>query len=119
MLDATQFDEKLNANLEALSDLFTDEENGLMGKLEGAIDQMVKGQTSQQGDEIPGAFDLRMDTLKALNKSIDKQIESLEFNLGQIEQTLIQKFAALEELMAGLNAQGAYLSSQLGLSGSL
>ena len=117
-MDATQFDEKLSANLDALGDLFTDEESGLMVKLEDAIDQMVDGQTSQLGDEIPGAFELRKDTLNALNKSIDKQIESLEFNLGQIEETLIQKFAALEKLMAGLNAQGSYLSAQLGSLGT-
>lgn len=119
VLDSAQFDDKLSANLDALADLFTDEETGLMVKLESAIDGMVSTQTSDLGDEIPGIFDLKTETLNALNQSIDKEIESLEFNLAQIEETLIQKFAALEELMAGLNAQGAYLSAQLGLTGSL
>jgi flagellar capping protein FliD len=35
-------------------------------------------------------------------------------NLESIEQTLIQKFSALEELMAGLNAQSQFLSAQFG-----
>ena len=117
-LDETQFDDKLTANLDALADLFTGEEDGLMGRLDEAIDGMVDTKSTEQGDELLGIFDLRTETLNKLNKDIDKQIDGLEFNLDQIEETLIQKFAALEELMAGLNAQGSYLSAQLGSVGS-
>jgi flagellar capping protein FliD len=35
-------------------------------------------------------------------------------NLDSLEQTLTQKFTALEKLMAGLNAQSQFLSSQFG-----
>jgi flagellar hook-associated protein 2 len=112
-LDATQFEDKLTGNLDALSSLFADEDTGLMVKLETAIDEMVDSQTSQSGAAIPGIFDLRTETLQSLNKTIDKQLASLEFNLGQIEETLKQKFASLEKLMAGLNSQGDYLQAQL------
>ena len=89
----------------------------LLVRLDDAIEQMVDP-TSTTQTELLGIFDLRTETLNKLNKDIDAQIDGLEFNLDQIEETLVQKFAALEELMAGLNAQGAYLSAQLGSVGS-
>ncbi len=118
-LDEEEFSEKLSANMDALVGLFTDEESGLMVRLDDAIEQMISPDYAEGEFELKGVFDLRKDTLTSINKTIDDRIEDLEFNLEQIELTLIQKFAALEELMAGLNAQGSYLSTQLGSLGSL
>jgi flagellar hook-associated protein 2 len=113
-MDETKFDGKLSGNLDALVALFTDEESGLMVKLDEAIEEMVDTDTDDMGNKLLGVFKNRKETLKKLNSSIDKQITSLEMNLESIEQTLIQKFSALEELMAGLNAQSQFLSAQFG-----
>ena len=112
-MDETTFDEKIAGNLDALEELFADETDGLMVKLDTAIKEMTKTTSDALGNELLGAFKLKKDTLKTLNNTIDDQIEDLEFNLAQVEATLLQKFTALEELMAGLNAQGQFLNAQL------
>ena len=114
-MDETEFDEKLSANLDAMASLFTDDENGLMVALDDAIEQMVDGVIDEfSGEPLPGVFENKKDTLNSLNKDLDGQIEALELNLEQLELSLVQKFSALEELMAGLNSQSAYLASILG-----
>jgi len=113
-LDETQFDDKLSGNLDALTALFTDESSGLMNKLDEAIEEMVDTDSDINGNKLLGLFKAKKDTLKTLNKSIDKQVESLQLNLESYEQSLIQKYSALEELMSGLNAQGQFLSTQFG-----
>jgi flagellar hook-associated protein 2 len=113
-MDETKFDAKVAGNLDALSALFTDEDGGLMVKLDAAIDDMIKPGTDALGNKLLGLFARRKDTIKTLNKSIDTQIDQLNMNLDSLEQTLTQKFTALEKLMAGLNAQSQFLSSQFG-----
>ncbi|MEM7306761.1 MAG: flagellar filament capping protein FliD, partial [Planctomycetota bacterium] len=112
-MDETEFDEKLAANPDLLASLFTDSDSGLMVALEDAIEGMVDDSTDVFGNELPGAFERRRDTLESLNDDLDDQIEQLEYNIGQKEATLIQQFSALEELMAGLNSQGQYLANAL------
>lgn len=112
-IDDTTFDDKLSTNMEALADLFTDSTDGLMVKLDSAIEGMVDSTTNVLGDSIPGLFDRKEDTINDLIADIDDQIESLELSLESYEATLVAKYSALEELMAGLNAQSQYLSGVL------
>ncbi len=113
LLDEATFDAKLADDIDALANLFTDETNGLAVKLDEAIELMVDDQTNELGDEIPGLFERRTDTLNAIIDDIDDQIEDLNDRLEQLEITLVQKFSALEELMAGLNAQSQFLAQNL------
>lgn len=41
----------------------------------------------------------------------DRSIENFEFRLGQREETLIQRFSALERIVAGLQSQQGFLTS--------
>lgn len=112
VIDDAQFDEKLSANVDALADLFVNEVDGLAGTLEQAIGGLVDSTVNELGETIDGLFDRRDETLNSIIGSLDDRIEQLEYNLEQVEQTLVAKFTALEELMAGLNAQAAFLAGQ-------
>ncbi|MCZ6597864.1 MAG: flagellar filament capping protein FliD [Planctomycetota bacterium] len=118
VMDETLFDEKLANDVGLLANLFTNETEGIAVKLEEAIGAMVDTTTNTLGDSIPGLFDRREDTLNEVIEDLDDQIENLERHLEQVEEGLVAKFSALEVLMAGLNAQAQFLSSQLfGLQG--
>ena len=134
-VDSTTFDEKFTENLPLLMDLFADtdgfdnggaDENtpgyyedttadgGLMNQLSRAIDQMF-GVLGTNGDvTVQGIFDVREDAIEAAIDRYDDQITRREDRLESYEQTLILRFARLEELMGGLNAQGAALANSLG-----
>ena len=131
-VDSTTFDEKFTENLPLLMDLFADtdgfdnggaDENtpgyyedttadgGLMNQLSRAIDQMF-GVLGTNGDvTVQGIFDVREDAIEAAIDRYDDQITRREDRLESYEQTLILRFARLEELMGGLNAQGAALAN--------
>lgn len=129
-INATKFNEKLDANLEAFADLFVDTDGfdnggaavgtpgyyqdttadtGLADDLMRAIDAMVKPYNDGNGNSYKGLFDARKQSINANIKLFDKQIEEREFRLEKYEEQLVAKFAALESTMARLNAQMAYL----------
>ena len=129
------YDDAFTENLPFLMDLFADtdgfdnggaDENtpgyyedttadgGLMNQLSRAIDQMF-GVLGTNGDvTVQGIFDVREDAIEAAIDRYDDQITRREDRLESYEQTLILRFARLEELMGGLNAQGAALANSLG-----
>ena len=132
LVDDATLDEKLATDIDLFADLFVDtdgfdngdaEENtadyyidttadtGVLDDLFRAIDQMVDDVQNEDGDLIKGLFGRRKDTVNANIERIDDQIERLEERLASYEETLILRFAALEELMAGLNAQQSYIGS--------
>lgn len=138
-VDSSTFDEKFAENLPALMDLFADTDGfdngdaepntpgyyqdttadgGLMNQLSRAIDQMFGVLDAGDGGvTVEGIFDVRQDAIRASIDRYDDQIERREDRLGRYEETLVLRFARLEELMAGLNAQGTALSNALGLGG--
>lgn len=135
-IDSSVFDEKFTENLDALMDLFADTDgfdnggalpntpeyyqdttadSGLMDKLVREIDQMFGDLASGESEiQIQGIFDVRQDAIRDSIKRYDTRIERRETRLERYEETLILRFARLEELMAGLNAQGNALSATLG-----
>jgi len=129
-INDAQFDEKLDGNLQAFSDLFVDSDgfdnggalpgtpeyyvdqtpdSGLADDLMRAIDTLVERYDDGQGNSYKGLFDARTDSVNAKIKSYDKQIDQQEYRLGQVEDQLVARFTALESLMADLNSQSAYL----------
>lgn len=138
------FDEKANENLALLADLFVDTDgfdnggaaantpgyyvdqtldSGLADKLSRVIDQMYDSYDGPINPStgtpiaIKGLFDLKRDTLNESIERFNDQIEAKERRLDSFEENLVKRFAALEELMGQLNAQGAAVSTALaGLS---
>lgn len=134
-VDSTTFDEKFTENLPALMDLFADTDGfdnggaepntpeyyqdttadgGLMNQLSRAIDQMFGVLDANEDITVQGIFDVREDAINATIERYDEQITRREDRLETYEETLILRFARLEELMGGLNAQGAALANTLG-----
>ena len=134
-VNSTVFDEKFTDNLEALMDLFADTDGfdnggaapntpeyyvdttadtGLMNKLVREVDQMFGALAAPDGVEVQGIFDLREDAIREAIDRYDDRIERREDRLTKYEETLILRFARLEELLGGLNAQGTALNNILG-----
>lgn len=121
-IDDETLDAKIAEDVDALMDLFVDTDGesgeddttGIMASLVTNLENLLESSESLLGDPIPGLIDARQESLQADIDLYDKRIEDLERRLDDLEVTLVQRFAALEELMAGLNAQGSFLSQSAG-----
>jgi len=113
-LDSARIDDRLDTDIQAFSDFFTDEDSGVLVKLDDAI-KGLKDRVDLGGDlgTAPGVFGSRRDAIDTRIRDIDDSIERNERRIEQLEESLIRRFAALEELIGGLNAQGAFLANGL------
>jgi flagellar hook-associated protein 2 len=133
-IDSATLDDKLSENLESLANLFVDSDgfsnggaavntpeyyvdvtpdSGLAATLDREIDRLFKTFTNSSGNVFKGIFDSRNEAINRKIKDIDKSIESKQYYIEQFQQNLIAKFAKLEDVLGGLNAQGAALQSAL------
>ena len=130
-IDETQLAEKLAEDPDLFADLFVDtdgfdnggatanttdyfvdttSDDGLLDNLFRAIDRIVDEVELADGSTIKSLFDLREDTFRANVDRINDRIEVLERRLEDTETSLIRQFTALEEVVAGLNAQQGFLN---------
>lgn len=133
-LDETVLDEKLAADPELFADLFVDSDGfdnggaavntpgylqdtsadaGIMAILDRAIERMFDTFDDGLGNTREGLFGARTKALQSTVDRYDDQIESRELRLESFRENLVKRFAALEELIGGLNAQGAALQQAL------
>lgn len=133
-VDASVFDDKFEQNLDLLADLFIDTDgfdngdaepdtpgyfddlsadSGLAATLSRAIDRLFKTQAGPNDTVLKGVFDARTETFNANIKLFNDQIARKERHIELFEQNLIQRFSALEQLIGGLQAQGASLQAAL------
>ncbi len=133
-LDETKFDEKIAEDLSLLADLFTDSDgferdpnaventpayyedttadSGLFSNLARNLERLSGRIPNGESEiELRGIFDMRKETLQDSVKRMDSSIENKERALEAYRQDLVLRYARLEELMGGLNAQGAALQS--------
>jgi len=137
-IDATEFDDALAADLEAVAELFLEERvvddvtgevtdpGGILARIDAELSDLIEEVPALDlnGDPIlgpdgiaivsDGLFDRRRDTINALIRSMDDQIDNLERRLEKTEESLVLRFSNLEQLLSGLQSQQAYLSSILG-----
>jgi len=132
-INESVFDDKLAENVDAVMDLFADSDgfdnngaventleyyqdttldSGLADTLSRVIDRMF-GTFNAGGTVLKNLFDSRTDSLNENIKRIESQIENKERYIELFEERLVLRFARLEELMGGLNAQGDTLNSML------
>jgi flagellar hook-associated protein 2 len=130
-IDEDELSSKLTGDLDAFADLFVDTDgfdnggaaegtldyyvdtttdSGLFETMWREIDRIVDSTVSTGGDTLKGLFGRRKDTFNANISRADDQIEALEGRLERFEADLIQRYAALEETMASLNAQQSYVA---------
>ena len=133
-IDSAILDDKLEENLELFADLFIDsdgfdnggaaentpayytdttEDSGLADTLDRAIDKMLKTYTGPNGNTFKGLFDARAQTYNDNVTRLLKDIDAKELHVEKFHEGLVLKFAKLEEVMGGLQAQGASLQAAL------
>ena len=133
-LEETTFDDKFAANVDALADLFVDsdgfdnggasegtpefyvdttDDTGLADKLYRNLDLLFGSIPNGSGGSSKALFDARTEALQGNIDQLQDSIDKKEVYLASYEQTLIQRFAALEKLMGALNTQGAALANGL------
>jgi flagellar hook-associated protein 2 len=133
-VDETVLDDKIAANLDKLADLFVDSDgfdnggalpntpayytdttldSGLADKLSRAIDRMLDTFSGQGGQVYKGIFDARTESYNQSISKLFKSIEQKQVQVDKFHDQLVQRFANLEQLMGGLQAQGAALAASL------
>ncbi|MFT5048636.1 MAG: flagellar hook-associated protein 2 [Chlamydiales bacterium] len=140
-IDETIFDAKMEENIEALSGLFVDSDgfdnggadpddpaflvdtttdDGLADNLVRSIERMfgtfngsIIDQDTGERQVLESLFKGRKTALESNIKRFGEQIEAKERRLDIFEATLVRRYAALEEAIGALNAQGAALANAL------
>jgi len=112
-IDDQDFAAKLTTNPEAFEALFTDASEGVLVKLDEALDGLLDGATVSGAGTFDSVFTGRRNALDSIIDSLDDQIERLEYNLERFEESLVQRFANLEAIVGGLNSQASFLANNL------
>jgi flagellar hook-associated protein 2 len=123
-IDSTTLEEKMGNDLDAFASLFLDATDGVLVKLDTAIDDMVEDRLAEDAlgnpilnpvtglqIQIDGIFTRRRNTIDTIVDDIDDEIERLRYNVERLEESLVQRFSRLEELIGGLNSQSSFLNS--------
>lgn len=131
-LDKTKLEEKIVDDVDALADLFADDDgfddgalvpgdpgygvdqtddSGVAATLLRTIDSMLKTVEGVGGVSVKGLFGTKQDSLQKMIADFDKRIDMEDVRLDKYEETLRMRFANLEALMGGLNTQSAALQA--------
>jgi len=126
-IDGDKFDAALANDMDQFSSFFRAEgpsdddvelNDGLFERVDQMLDELLKTTTADVGGEsieIKGLISSRRDAIGRQVRDYDKEIERLEDRLEKLEESLVLKFANLERVMSGLQAQqNALLFSGLG-----
>jgi flagellar hook-associated protein 2 len=89
----------------ALANLFLAKENGIGKRLPDAIEDSIS--------TVDGSLVFRQRGIGQSIKAIDEKIAREERRITTLEEQLIKKFTALEELVSQLKSQGDFLAQQL------
>jgi len=114
----TQRDGTLELDDEVLTDAI---QNNL-----GSVEKLLVGEGETEGvavrfqnylegmtDSIDGLFAANKKTTESTVRRIESRIEQMEMRLEKKEMTMRHRFAALEELISGMNSQSAFLTQQM------
>ncbi len=120
-IDEEQLDKMLSTNLDAVTELFTNTETGLMKQLDGILDGAVKatGSRENRGSLVRKAGLENSSTI--LDSTIFKEMENLRDRLASLQDKYDSRedywwgvFTNLESMMSDLNNQSSYMASYLG-----
>jgi flagellar hook-associated protein 2 len=102
--DSTKLDAALNANFDAVGQLFTADNTGVAVKLGDLLDQYLG---------TSGVFDKRTETLNSMVKDISDQRTALNDRLSALQDRYTKQFNALDTLLAKMQSTSSYLTQQL------
>jgi flagellar hook-associated protein 2 len=89
----------------SLANLFLSKENGIGKRLPDAVDDFISA--------VDGALIFRQKGIGQSIKQIDEKIAREERRIATLEEQLVKRFTALEELVSQLKSQGDFLTQQL------
>jgi len=133
-VDDAKLDDKIAANLGELADLFVDSDGfnnggaavntsayytdttadtGLADKLSRNIDRLIDTYTGPGNRVFKGVFDTRTQNYNESLSKLSKDIDAKQEQVDRFEQALVVRFANLEKLLGGLQAQGNALGAAL------
>jgi flagellar hook-associated protein 2 len=104
-LDKGKLADALQEDPTALANLFLAKENGIGKRLPDAIDDFIS--------TVDGSLVFRQKGIGQSMKEIDEKIAREERRITTLEEQLVKKFSALEELVSQLKSQGDFLTQQL------
>ncbi|KAA3612143.1 MAG: flagellar hook protein [Calditrichaeota bacterium] len=104
------------SNIDGLVLQYTGSSIGAVGSISLTLGIMENFYRTAYGltDNFDGYVEFKMESLSDTVDRIDRNIERMEDTLGMKRQRLISQFLVMEETIAKLNAQGSWLTSQLG-----
>jgi flagellar hook-associated protein 2 len=104
-LDQGKLADALQKDPTAVANLFLTKENGIGKRLPDAIDDFIS--------TVDGSLVFRRKGISQSIKQIDDKIAREEKRITTLEEQLVKKFSALEELVSQLKSQGEFLTQQL------
>lgn len=104
-LDQGKLTEALQNDPTAVANLFVSKENGIGKRLPEAVDDFISA--------VDGALIFRQKGIGQSIKQIDEKIVREERRIATLEEQLVKRFTALEELVSQLKSQGDFLAQQL------
>ncbi|ABI56057.1 flagellar filament capping protein FliD [Alkalilimnicola ehrlichii MLHE-1] len=105
-INDARLDDALSENRLDVIRLFTDEENGLAARLQGAVDEFT-GRDS--------VINSRTESLQDRLAALAPQQERLDRRMDQLEARLIRQFSAMDSMIAQMNQTSEFLDNQLNL----
>lgn len=104
-VDAAALESAISENFDEVKNLFIDEDNGLGTMMQSSVYEYTK---------VDGFIDNTKSSQEKMIDDFEDQILRAEDRLDTYEANLLRKFAALESIMSGLQAQQSFLAYQTG-----
>lgn len=104
-LDRSVLDDAIAADFTGLSEVFADNDQGYMYRLDGRLTDILA---------IDGLIDGREDGIKASQKTVSSRIDNMEYRLQLVEKRYRAQFTALDSMLGQMQGTSQYLLQQLG-----
>ncbi len=122
-IDEDKLEKAFREKPEAITQLFTDSENGVMSKVNKVIESAVKSSSTSQGSLIRKAglatgTSAKNNAIYRQMEQINKRIETLKKRYETKEDYWWSVFTNLEKMMSNMNSQMSYMQSYLGGGGT-
>jgi flagellar hook-associated protein 2 len=103
-LDADDLEAAVASDFAGFAELFANDSEGYLFRLESVVDGFVT---------FDGLLDDRKNSINRSVRSVDDRIFEMEFRMELREQSLLDRFSALDSLMGQLQGTSAFLTAQL------
>lgn len=104
-VDATALTKAINTDFSSMANVFANESQGYMFRLDVSLTQLLS---------TDGLIKGREDGIAASKKNVNSRIDSMQYRLGLVEQRYLAQFNALDTMLGQMKTTSAYLTQQFG-----